>query len=179
MVFNESIRRQARGDVKPHEHDGGDISGELIATGLRPSAVIGLATWETFTPTWTSSVSPVLGNGTIAGRFLQIDKLVIVVGYLTPGSTTTFGSGLYRLGLPVTRVAQTDAVRGFDFTQSASIYDNSAVLLYTMHSERVGTKSILLSRHADGVAPSNWDATTPITLAQDDKVRWMLMYEAE
>lgn len=42
MTFNESIRRQAKGDVKPHEHDGGDISGELTATSLSPRAIIGL-----------------------------------------------------------------------------------------------------------------------------------------
>ncbi len=42
MTFNESIRRQARGDVKPHEHDGGDISGEIVASSLSPRAIIGL-----------------------------------------------------------------------------------------------------------------------------------------
>ncbi len=42
MTFNDSIRRQARGAVKPHEHDGSDISGELTATSLSPRAIIGL-----------------------------------------------------------------------------------------------------------------------------------------
>jgi len=41
LTFNEPIRRQGRGDVKAHEHDGGDISGEIVASVIKVELLLG------------------------------------------------------------------------------------------------------------------------------------------
>lgn len=58
-----------------------------------------------FTPTWTASTTnPTLGNGTLTGRFKQVDKMVDFTIDLTFGTTTTVGSGQYLFSLPVSAV---------------------------------------------------------------------------
>ena len=59
--------------------------------------------WTGFTPTWTASSSnPSIGNGLIEGRYKIVGKTVQVWMMMTAGSTTTFGSGEYKISLPVT-----------------------------------------------------------------------------
>jgi hypothetical protein len=60
--------------------------------------------WTSYTPTWTAaSVNPVLNNGSFTGSaYARINKLVIFRIVLTMGSTTTYGTGAWRLTLPVT-----------------------------------------------------------------------------
>ena len=56
-----------------------------------------------YTPTWTAdTTNPVLGNGTLAGRFAQIGKFIHLQIVLTIGSTTTLGSGTWYFSFPVT-----------------------------------------------------------------------------
>jgi hypothetical protein len=57
--------------------------------------------WSTYTPAWTAtSTQPVLNNGTLTGSYIRIGKFVTVRIVLTPGTTSTFGTGSYRLSLP-------------------------------------------------------------------------------
>lgn len=59
------------------------------------------AAWATYTPTWTSSgVAPAIGNGSIVGRYRRIGTTGFLNGVLTAGTTTTFGTGEWRLSLP-------------------------------------------------------------------------------
>ena len=72
------------------------MSDSTAATGL-----VWSATWTSFTPTWTATTTnPVIGNGTLAGKYIKIGKTVIAQYHLVAGSTTTFGSGNYRFSLP-------------------------------------------------------------------------------
>lgn len=62
--------------------------------------------WTAYTPVWTAtSVAPTLGNGTDAGAYRQTGKTIDFRISITFGTTTTFGSGNYRLGLPVSPVS--------------------------------------------------------------------------
>lgn len=63
--------------------------------------------WTTYTPTWTASVNPVLGNGTITGRYRKFGRTVHLQIDLTMGSTTTYGTGAWTLSLPVAAGAST------------------------------------------------------------------------
>ena len=55
-----------------------------------------------YTCTWTGSGSnPALGNGTLTNRFSRDGAWVDLQVDLTPGSTTTFGSGTYEFSLPI------------------------------------------------------------------------------
>lgn len=74
---------------------------EDLATGA--DTAIGAAlggTWQAYTPTWTASTNPNIGNGTIAGFFRQFGKTTNFRVSLSTGSTTTFGSGQYQIGIP-------------------------------------------------------------------------------
>lgn len=58
--------------------------------------------WQSYASAWTaSSVNPVIGNGTIDAKYIQIGKTVFFRVVITPGNTTTFGTGSYRVLLPV------------------------------------------------------------------------------
>lgn len=64
--------------------------------------------WTTYTPTWTASTNPAIGNGTITGRYLKVGRKCIAVIKVTMGSTTTYGSGGYSFGLPFTSASGVD-----------------------------------------------------------------------
>ncbi len=76
--------------------------------------------WTSYTPTWTASVTnPVLGNGTIDGRYKQVGKIVHFYINILMGSTTTFGAGDWRVSLPVT------AQNNFNVIANAMYLDNT------------------------------------------------------
>lgn len=63
--------------------------------------------WTSYTPTWTgSTTNPVLNNGSWSGTgYMQVGKKVEGLIVLTMGTTTTYGSGQWRITLPVTPVS--------------------------------------------------------------------------
>lgn len=66
------------------------------------------AAWVAYTPSWSSTgTQPVIGNGTIYGRYRRIGSLGHLNGVLTAGTTTTFGTGEWRLSLPSGWAART------------------------------------------------------------------------
>lgn len=78
--------------------------------------------WDTYTPTWTGSVSnPAIGNGTLVGRFRRDGTTLHLRISVIPGSTTTFGSGVYSLGLP----AGMTAAGGGEQWVTAKLWDGS------------------------------------------------------
>jgi hypothetical protein len=74
------------------------------STGWREEYVaLGGPGWTSYTPAWTAATTnPVLNNGTATGRYMQIGKMVTFFAEIVAGSTTTYGSGNYRISLPVT-----------------------------------------------------------------------------
>ena len=102
--------------------------------------------WTNFTPTWTAATSnPVVGDGLIEGRYKMVGKTVHVWMMMTMGSTTTFGTGEYKLSLPVPARAIASVVLDLvmydngtrhynslahnDYTTSLSL-DNTSVTLF-------------------------------------------------
>jgi len=67
------------------------------------SAWIALGAWNAYTPVWTAATTnPAIGDGTLNGKYAVVGKVChfsMLAGF---GSTTTFGSGTYGFGLPVT-----------------------------------------------------------------------------
>ena len=62
--------------------------------------------WVDYTPTWTAvTTNPVIGNGNLTGRYTIVGKTVTCRIELKAGSTTTFGSGVWRFSLPFTAVS--------------------------------------------------------------------------
>lgn len=74
-------------------------------TGSGAAAVTDfIPTFTTYTPTWVTTgagADPTIGNGTLSGRYMQVGKAVFVAIKITFGTTTTVGSGIYEVGLPL------------------------------------------------------------------------------
>lgn len=57
--------------------------------------------WAPFTPTWSSTgTQPAIGNGVVRGRCRRDGSTGRVRWYIGVGTTTTFGTGEWRLSLP-------------------------------------------------------------------------------
>lgn len=76
----------------------GAVWAEEYVGGIGPA-------WKPYTPVWTgATTNPVIGLGTITGRYLKVGRSVQVVIEILPGSNTTYGSGAFRVSLPFTAV---------------------------------------------------------------------------
>jgi hypothetical protein len=88
------------------------ITGSLIvsaSTNLTGSVTINESridtAWTSYTPTWAgTSSNPAIGNGTISGAYKVIGKTCFVRGRIAMGSTTTYGVGDWKIGLPVAAI---------------------------------------------------------------------------
>ena len=69
---------------------------------VQPTAVAAaIGPWQTYTPVWTAATTnPVLGNGSITGKYRRVGDCVEIEVELLTGSTTTFGSGAYYFSIP-------------------------------------------------------------------------------
>lgn len=130
--------------------------------------------WSTYTPTWTAVSNPAIGNGTRPGRYTRKGRSVEVSGKIIMGSTTTYGSGQYVVGLPVQAYEADDGQ-----VLNLQMRDVSTGNLYAGHA-RILT---------GGLTASCWVQSTnadlnglsqggPITLATGDIIRWWGTYEA-
>jgi hypothetical protein len=102
------------------------ITGSLIvsaSTNLTGSVTINESridnAWTSYTPTWEAPTPPAIGNGTITGAYKVIGKTCFVRGRITMGSTTTYGSGDWSIGLPVA------AINAYAIQIPASLLDTS------------------------------------------------------
>lgn len=124
-----------------------------------------------YTPTWTATTAPAIGNGTLAGRFLQVGKAIIGSVDLTAGSTTTFGTGSWDIGLPV--AALTPFLRGIG---TVTLIDASPFAVHAGFVRLNTASSVQLDTVASPT--SQFAATIPITFASGDTVRFTFAYEA-
>lgn len=131
--------------------------------------------WTSYTPTWTgATTNPVLGNGTIVGKYLSAGKLTAFRITLTMGSTTTYGTGQWRLTLPV---APSSARWNF----LAEVFDTSTAsrLAGTAVYEAANSALALWS---PGASAGGFDRVVsvglPITWATGDQVNISGVYEA-
>jgi len=125
---------------------------------------------EAYTPVWTATTTnPAIGNGSISGEYFRIQKLVVGSIFILCGSTTTYGSGDYRFSVPIT------ATGDFVSPVYGQILDASAGYpAYVGMGIWVTTTTFEFRTHGATVAK----ATTPITLATSDQLRFTFIYEA-
>lgn len=133
----------------------------------------GGSAWSTYTPTWTAATTnPNIGNGTRLGRYMQVGKTVHFVAEITMGSTTTYGSGIWSVGLPPvaarTSPGQIALVRASD-TSVGVAYDGQAVLGASSTTPTVSAGNAWLNSVQQG---------TPFTWANGDILRVFGTYEA-
>lgn len=129
--------------------------------------------WTTYTPTWTAvTTPPVLGTGTITGRYKTFGKWGVCNGQLTMGGTTTYGTGAYRFSLPPSWTLQNTVsilVRGF-----GGVFDTSTGTHYVGYLNYVSGTTIAMRTHA---ATAEVGTAVPVTFASGDIITWELITE--
>ena len=138
-------------------------TGDTGPTG--PSASDALA-WTSYTPSWTSegSPQPVLGNGTITGRYKQIGKTVFVSIRLDLGTTSTTGTSNWRFSLPVNAVNANAALLNTVLLDNGiSWYQGTA---FTTYSGNTGYVVCMVgSATVTPTSPFTWGSTDSVIIA--------------
>ena len=132
--------------------------------------------WTSYTPTWTASSNPSIGNGTITGRYIQVGKMVHVWIRVVGGSSTTFGSGTYAWSMPVTARSTldmifTDQCRFVDGVGNRTIYNE---ITYATTS----TVNIVARNTTTGAATAMTAAVGGTGLGADHVTELAFSYEA-
>ncbi|WP_455360028.1 hypothetical protein [Streptomyces sp. SYSU K21746] len=82
---------------------GETVTAALMNQEVRDQFNSMFAAWTSYTPSWTAvTTNPVVGNGTITGRYMKFGRTCHVQIDLVTGSSTTYGSGAYSMSLPFT-----------------------------------------------------------------------------
>lgn len=134
------------------------------------------AAWTTYTAAWTATTTnPTIGNGSIDAAYMRIGKTIHFRIAVTAGSTSTFGSGAYSLGLPV-------AAGGTGrYLMAGTARDDSASVDYQMTgivAASTGTVSLRCDSTTAGNPMAQVSGTTPFTLAVNDVLTIAGTYEA-
>ncbi len=137
-----------------------DLQDEVVA--LETDLLQG---WTTYTPTWTASVNPAIGNGTLSGQYRQIGKIVLYNITMTAGSGTTFGTGEWHFALPVT--ASGGAAGSAVLADASTAYYSATTLI------QAGTLVIVTNAVLSFVSP-----TVPFTWASLDGLQLTGFYVA-
>ena len=126
--------------------------------------------WTAFTPVWASfGTLPVLGNGTLTGKYTRSNKLVAFSIELVPGTTTTFGTGEYTFSTP-TAIATNS-------TCAAFLEHNATGFRYAGVST-IDSGGSALNRTIFGTGTAGFTGTVPVTLAAADVFRVAGTYES-
>lgn len=125
--------------------------------------------FQTYTPSWTSSgTAPVLGNGTLTGRFVKRGSMVTASFRLIAGSTTTFGTGTYFFSLPF--IPSTSLPQ----MGTALISDTgTAFFVGAVQTMSDGTARCQVTAHS---ATAQIGPTSPMTWANTDELRCTITY---
>lgn len=153
------------------------VADSTQSTGLRWDNDI----WISYTPALTGSISnPTLGNGTLTGNYKQRGKVIDFRITLVFGSTSTFGSGTYRISLPVTASsAATNTINGNGYTIDASTGTYFHIVADTGDGATVLAFRTL---YATVAVPNTYLQTVtsvaPMTFASGDVIQFIGSYEA-
>ena len=151
------------------QYTAGLTTGQVLTSATMNSIGAGQ---ETYTPAWTSTgTQPALGNGQLSATYTRINKLVFVNMFLLVGSTTTFGTGNYRLSLPFSCGTGLPTI-GFGTLSDAS----AGYLAYHTSLIVSSTSTTFEIYFTQAITP--FGPTVPITLAVNDQLRLSLILQA-
>src|SRR3954463_16696021 len=141
---------------------------QAMATVIN-TAFVGAGT--TYTPAWTSSgTAPAIGNGTITGRYWQMDKFLAFAISVTFGSTSTFGTGFYSFSLPFTANNTTEVGTAVALDSSAGTRWSGAWVFNT-------TTTVSIAVAGPAGSTQNWGQLVPFTWATSDTINISAFYE--
>jgi hypothetical protein len=155
------------------------VEGPTGPTG--PTGSFTVEPWTTYSPSFTGTVTnPVIGNGSVAGRYMSVGATVFGEIRIIAGTTGfSRGEGIYRIGLPaagivenfqpVGQVVMRDEGPGINYFGTAIFNNNinNEIELY-MHSQ--------VAQFDEGVAVTQ---TTPFLFSGNDKILIQFTYESD
>jgi hypothetical protein len=131
--------------------------------------------WTTYSPAWTASTTnPAIGDGTITGRYKAIGKTVFVSVKINMGTTTTYGSGTWRISLPVDAFSASSAIFPTLFLDNGSNWFQGTS--YTEYGGSVSYVTPVWDKGATGSAAV--DSVTPFTWVSTDSFSFAGSYES-
>jgi len=124
--------------------------------------------WESYPATWSAAgTPPVLGNGQLLGRKLVAGKNRWNFIQLIPGSTTTFGTGLYTFSLSDT-AWKSSIICGPMYIFDSGTANRSAIcVIDSTRAQIFGVTS----------ADTDVSATVPQTFVNGDNLSALVHYE--
>ncbi|NBV77905.1 hypothetical protein EBR66_07100 [bacterium] len=147
-----------------------NVTGPTGPTGnTGPSSSDALA-WSTYSPSWTAdTTNPAIGDGTITGRYKQIGKTVFVIVKINMGTTTTYGTGSWRVSLPVNAFASYSVIlptvlldNGNNWYQGTSYTEYSGSTAYVTPVWNRGNTG---SSAVNSTIPFTWGSTDSFTFS--------------
>ena len=131
--------------------------------------------WTTFTVNWTGSGSnPAIGNGSMTGKYVKINKVVHGQILISMGSTTTYGGGLWFFDFPVPATN----VFNYSIIGMAAFWDNSASQNFIGFVVPNGTSTTKMQVAVTGAGGTDVTPTVPFTWAVNDRFNLQFTYEA-
>ncbi len=152
--------------------NGGTERMRIDTAGLITGTGTSLGAWTSYTPT-LGGTGWALGNGTVAGAYCQIGKILVFRANITFGSTSTYGSTALTVSLPVTALGGNGA-----YALDGRATDASTGNVYFMPLSYTNTTTITvnaLSSAAGLVAAAI--STVPFTWATSDNLKISGIYE--
>lgn len=128
-----------------------------------------------YTPTWTSSgTQPLIGNGSLVGRYRRSGKLFFVYGRLLFGTTTGAGTGAWTFGMPFSfrqgldqwgdAIGLQPAV-GYVVGKTQAVGGTNGIQVLLQDS----SPAIIALQYASSIIPGNWVA--------GDSLQWWGSFE--
>jgi len=143
---------------------------QTFFSGL-PTASNNLIFSSSYTPAWTTTgTAPVIGNGSLTGRYSLSGNICTVQFQLVAGSTTTFGTGQFQITLPFPTVNTGQRAQGM-----ARIFD-SGVGQYVGLIEVISNSSLMVFYPTTSVTDLV-SSTSPMTWASGDSLRGTITYQ--
>lgn len=128
--------------------------------------------WQDYTPAWTAiTTDPVIGNGTIHGKWRRVGDSMECQIQIVVGSTTTYGVSSYLFGIADSKVIDTGKIPGtangeVTVLGSANGLD-SGTLLYGGYVTYKSTTTVGINSDS---ATTAWQSSLPHTWANGDKI---------
>jgi hypothetical protein len=130
--------------------------------------------WTSFTPTWTAvTTNPVIGNGSLTGKYIKVGRLVVCKINVVPGSTTTYGVGAYSWSLPFAAAGSSIDDLGTARLTAASTYIGQCII-----ATGGTTVSATFPTAANASIAANMSNTAPATFANGNVMRLTASYES-
>lgn len=138
-----------------------DSSGKIYER-VRAATPEALGEYTAYTASWTATTSnPALGNGVKVAHYARAGNMCSYMIQIVPGTTTTFGTGIYKFGLPFNR--GNSAYQGIHY---AYIVDGGVTTYLGLGSFISESEVVFQTTHDRAF----WTNAAPFTFANTDVV---------